>query len=167
MARFLHPVNSSKKVVDSSGKTVISTVSVSDLADVGTGAAWVDAADVKVPVGCHIHSMYLSVFVVIDESTQAATPLVDWFVCKNLGNNLTFPEPGATGGNDNRRYILHEEKGLTADVGGSGAPMIFRGVIKIPKHLSRFGLQDKFQFRLLTENHVAYFCVKAIYKFYR
>ncbi len=163
----LRPVFSIKKVIDSSGKTVIATASTTVLAAATDGTAWVDAADDSVPQGSSIKSIFLSVFVAIDESTQAATPLIDWYVGKDPGGDLTFPNPGATGGADNRRWIIHEEKGLTADVGGSGMPMIFKGVLKIPRKMQRFGRNDKLFIKLFTTNHVAYFCIKCIYKFYQ
>ncbi len=168
MARFssLHPVNSVKKVIDSSGKTVIATNSDTVIANV-SALAWVDGADANVPLGCKINAIFLSIFVWIDESTQAATPLIDWFIAKNPGSNLTLPNPGATGGNDNRRWVLHEEKGLSNDIGGGGTPMVFKGVIKIPPRIKRMGADDQIVVRIRTTSHVAYFCVKAIYKFFQ
>ncbi len=168
MARFsrLRPVNSIKKVVDASGALVASTVSSVVIADVGT-TAWVDAADNNVPQGCTISSIFLSIFMQLDASVGAAVPLLEWFFAKNPGTNITLPEPGSTGGDQNRRWILHEEKGLGNDVSNGGTPMVFKGVLKIPPRMRRMGADDSLQLRLLSENHAALFCVKAIYKFYR
>ncbi len=168
MGRFsrMRPVNSVKKVVDSSGKTVIATNSLNVLANVAA-TAWVDAGNSDVPQGCTISSMFISVFVWIDESTNAATPLIDFYVGKNPGTNLVMPDPGAVGGSDNKRWVLHEEKGLSSDIGGGGTPMVFKGVIRIPPRLRRMGKDDQIVLLIRTTNHVAYFCVKAIYKFYQ
>ncbi len=168
MARFsrLHPVNSVKKVVDASGALAIGAVSINTLANVAP-TAWVDAANVDVPEGCHINSIYISLFMYLDESVGVVTPLLEWFICKNPGSNLTFPAPGATGGNDNRRWVLHEEKGLASDVGSGGTPMVFKGVIRIPRGKSRMGMDDQIQLRIVSPNHQAWFCLKAIYKFYQ
>ncbi len=168
MARFsrLHPVNSIKKVIDASGALVASTPADVVLANTDT-SAWDDGADANVPIGCTISSMFLSVFLYLNASVGVNVPLLEWFICKNPGNNLTMPEPGATGGNDNRRWILHEEKGLSADVGNGGTPMVFKGVIKIPPRLKRMGADDTIFLRILSENHAGFFCVKSIYKFFR
>ncbi len=161
------PINSSKKVIDALGSTVASTVSTIAIADATSGAAWIDAADTSVPIGSTISSIYLSLFIWLNESVGVNTPIIDWFFAKNPGTNLSFPEPGATGGNDNRRWIMHEEKGLAPDIGNGGAPMVFKGVLKVPKGRQRMGNDDRLFISLLTENHVAFFCLKSIYKFYR
>ncbi len=169
MARFsrLHPVNSVKKVIDSSGKTTAAANSDTVVANV-SALAWVDGADANVPQGCTISSVFLSLFIWIDESTASATPIVDFFIAKNPGSNLTLPTPGATGGNDNRRWVLHEEKGLSNDITATGGtPMVFKGVIKIPPRLRRMGADDQLVVRINTANHAAYFCIKCIYKFFQ
>jgi len=78
-----------------------------------------------------------------------------------------MPEPGATGGHDNRRWIMHEEKGLAPDVADGGTPMVFKGVLKIPKGRQRMGADDQLTVRILSEFYAGFFCLKCIYKFYR
>ncbi len=169
MPRFSskRPINSIKKVIDASGATVAGTVSVIPLVNVTAGAAWVDAGNVDVPIGCTISSVFLSVFVYLDQTVGVNAPIIDWYIAKNPGTNLTLPSPGATGASDNRRWILHEEKGLSSDVTDGGTPMVFKGVIKIPRGRTRFGADDQLVIRLLTPSHQAFFCIKCIYKFYR
>ncbi len=161
------PINSVKKVIDASGGLAASTPAVVAIADATGGAAWIDAGDTSVAIGCTISSIYLSVFIYLDSNTVTDVPVLDWYIHKNPGNNLSMPEPGATGGNDNRRWIMHEEKGLATDVNNGGTPMIFKGVIRIPKGRQRMGNDDNISVRILSENYIGFFCVKAIYKFYR
>ncbi len=161
------PIMSVKKVIDALGATVASTVSEIPLADASSGPAWVDAGDSSVPIGCTISSIFLSVFVYLDEAVGVSTPIVDWYFAKEPGNAFTMPEPGLTGGNENRRWIMHEEKGLAPDVGNGGTPMVFKGVLRIPRGRQRMGKDDRLSIHLLTENHKAWFCIKAIYKFYQ
>ncbi len=168
MARFnrLHPVNSIKKVIDSSGSLTAGSNSDTVLVNTDT-SAWADGADADVPIGCTVSSLFLSIFIFLDQTVITDTPLLEWYICKNPGNNLTMPSPGATGGNDNRRWILHEEKGLGADIGDGGGPMVFKGVIKIPPRLRRMGADDTIFVRLLSPNYKGFFCIKSVYKFFR
>ncbi len=161
------PIMSVKKVIDAQGGLVASTVSTVGLLNVTTGAAWVDSANDSVPIGCTVSSMYISVFVFLDGAIGATTPVIDWFFAKSPGNSLTFPEPGATGGNENRRWIMHEEKGLAPSIDDGGTPMVFKGVLKIPKGRQRMGNDDSVFISLKSEGHPGFFCVKAIYKFYQ
>ncbi len=163
----LRPINSIKKVIDSVGATVASTVSTTVLADATDGTAWVDAGNTSVPQGCHIKSIFISIYIQLDESIGVSNPIIDLYIAKSPGDDLTFPEPGATGGDDNRRWIIHEEKGLSSDIAQGGLPMIFKGVIKIPRKMQRMGRNDALFLKILTENHKAFFCVKCIYKFFQ
>ncbi len=160
------PINSIKKVIDISGALTPGQVSVNPIAD-AVASAWDDAGDALVPTGCTISSIYFSVFIYSDESTLALPPLLDWYFVKNPGNNLTLPTPGATGGTDNRRWIMHEEKGLAPDVADGGVPMVFKGVLKIPRGRQRMGQDDRLALIVTSANYDAFFCIKAIYKFYR
>ncbi len=168
MGRFskLHPVNSVKKVIDISGALASGTVSINPIANVAS-TAWVDAGDANVPQGSRISSVYLSIFMYIDAPTASSVPLLEWFLCKNPGSNLTFPAPGAVGADDNKRWVLHEEKGLSGDIANGGTPMVFKGVIKIPGPKGKMSKDDQLQVRLLSPNHAGFFCLKAIYKFYQ
>ncbi len=160
-------ITSVKKVVETQSGLTASTVSTVPLVNSLAAAAWIDALDANVPQYSHIYGLYLSLYATLDGAADASVPIVDWYISKNPGNNLTMPEPGATGGNDNRRWILHEGKGLLA-FDTIGAPRkLFEGVIKIPQRMSKFSLDDTLDLRILTENHNGFFCVKAIYKFFR
>ncbi len=139
----------------------------------------VDQADLasveEVTTGSRVNGIYMS-FYAISEGGEIANevPLVDWYVIKDSGgswgstfdaNNL--PTPGATGSNINKRWIIHEEKGLTGggDVSLSGLPMIFKGVIAIPKHMRRIGVNDAFRI-IMRANFATKVCTKFIYKWY-
>ncbi len=160
-------INSVKKVIDVDGALTASTPSVIPIANALSAVAWPDAADVNIPQYSHVYGIYLSLYVTLDGAPDASVPRVDWYISKNPGDNLTMPEPAATGGNDNRRWILHEGKGLLAFDTIGPPRKLFEGVIKIPQRMSKFSLDDVLQVRILTENHNGFFCLKSIYKFYR
>ncbi len=153
--------------MDADGALAASTPSVIPIANALAAVAWPDAADVNIPQYSHIFGIYLSIYVTLDGAPDVSVPKVDWYIHKNPGNNLTMPEPGATGGNDNRRWILHEGKGLLSFDSISQPRKLFEGVIRIPKRMSKFSLDDSLDVRILTENHNGFFCLKSVYKFFR
>ncbi len=129
-----------------------------------------------VPIGSKVSSFYLSVFA-ISEGGEIANevPLIDWYIIKNNGNTFgvtfattTHPTPGATGVHVNKRFIIHTEKGLSGggDVSLAGVPMIFKGVIRIPRGMQRNGQSDKMTL-CARANFATKICVQAIYKHYK
>ncbi len=139
------------------------TTSITPFIDTVDGTAWVDDTSASVPQGAVIKSFFWSVYVYTAADGTAA-PLVDFFIMKDPGTELTVPTPGATGGNKNRRWILHEEKGLAGNQ--SGTPMIFKGVTIIPKKMQRCGRDDRWLFSLVSNGFAGFFCLKVVYKFY-
>ncbi len=164
----LRPVDSIKKVIDVEAGLVAATTSTNVLLNTTSGTAWVDANDSSVPQGCHVYGLYLSIYATLDGSPDASVPVINWFIFKNPSGSLTPPVPGATGGNENRRFILHEQKGLLGfDTPGAPPRKLFEGVIKIPRHMQRMGRDDEITVLIRAENQAGFFCLKSIYKFFR
>ena len=156
----LRPINSVKNIVDGTflGVTAATVTDVSLALAVNSygGAAG------EVPIGASISSVYL--FVQVLPATGTAN--VDWYIWKNPGNGLVGPVPGATGGNANRKHILHEEKGIPGNAADGAYPLTFKGVIKIPKGKWRWGEDDRLEVKIRgTDVYNA--CIKCIYKFYQ
>lgn len=170
MARFrnrgnaLRPIFSIKKVVGASGALIDGTVSTIPISNATAGTAWADAADDLVPIGCTIKSFYVSVYV-YSTADGTAAPVIDWYISKNPSDSLTMPAPTAVGGNENRRFIFHQERGLAANT--SGTPMVFKGVIKVPRGFQRMGKDDNWSIRLVINGEAGFFCTQTIYKFYQ
>ncbi len=92
---------------------------------------------------------------------------VDWYMWKGpVGISGVMPIPGVTGGDVERKYILHEEKGIPGNALDGAYPLTFKGVIKIPRGRQRFGEEDVMQLRLRGAGETNS-CVKCIYKFYQ
>jgi len=166
VARFrrtmaMRPINSVKNIQDS----VNLGVAAATVTTVVVGLAVNDytGGNTEVPVGAKVSSVYL--FQQILPSLGTAN--VDWYIWKGPGSlTASMPVPGATGGAQNRRYILHEEKGIPGNAGDGAYPLTFKGVIKIPKGRQRFGEGDTIELRIRgTDIYNA--CTKAIYKFFR
>ncbi len=130
----------------------------------------------EVNIGSRISSMFIEIFFITEGGEVSnEVPLVDWYIIKNGGNSFgaTFdasnlPTPGATGSHINKRHILHEEKGLSGggDASLTGVPMVFKGVIRIPKGSQRIGESDVFRI-CARSNFATKFCVKVIYKWFQ
>ncbi len=113
----------------------------------------------------------------IAEGGELATevPLVDWYIIKDnagvMGSTFDadhLPTPGATGSHENKRYIIHTEKGLTGggDVSLAGIPMVFKGVIRVPRGMQSMRMGDSWKLIART-NFNTKVCVQFIYKYYR
>ncbi len=177
MARFkrgLHPVVSTKNISEFSGILAASTNTVAlDIADAVDNPTLAQLDEVE--RGSVINGFFFSCFFYTEGGEIAnEVPLVDWYVIKNPGNSFgntfnatSLPTPGATGIHVNKRYIFHTEKGLAGggEVSLNGVPMIFKGVIVIPKHMRRMNSGDKLLF-CARANFATKFCAQAIYKWY-
>ncbi len=153
-------INSVKNIVDSTllgvvGATV-SNVTVALAVNDYTGSV------TQCPTGSVIKSVYL--FVQIISATGTAN--VDWYIWKGP-NALAagMPVPGATGGDESRKYILHEEKGIPGNAADGAYPLTFKGVVRIPRGKQRMAENDQIQIKLVgVDTHNI--CLKVIYKFY-
>ncbi len=114
------------------------------------------------PIGARITSVYCFVQMI---STGTGTANHDWYLMKRPGiiTAISTPAPGSIGGDKNRRYVLHEEKGIPGNSSDGAYPLTFKGVIKIPKMYQRMGEDD--QIVIVGNSPDAYnMCVKAIYR---
>ncbi len=135
------------------------------------------AVDSQVERASKINSIFLSIFFYTEGGEVAnEVPLVDWYIIKDQGGRMGaagfvpdgLPTPGASGVHENKRYIFHTEKGLAGggDASLSGVPMIFKGVIRIPRGFQQFKLGDQLTVAARS-NFATKFCIQSIYKWYR
>ncbi len=169
--RYLHPINTVKHVVDTSTIIAAGTNTVLQNTVIAVDTALLaNAADVD--AGSKIGAIFYIIYVYSEGGEIAnEVPLTDFYFLKNPGNTwgsfsvTNLPTPGATGTHKNKRHILHEEKGLAGggDASLTGVPMVFKGVIRIPRGKQRFGQDDRFIVAIRT-NFASKVCCKAIYK---
>ncbi len=174
-AMALRPIDSVKHIVENS--QVIPALTNTVVFSITEGVDAYSLADVNgVPTGARVNGFYLSIFAISEGGELAnEVPLFDWYVIHNPGTawGVTFdpsnlPTPGATGSHINKRHIFHTEKGLTGggDASLAGVPMVFKGVIAIPKRMQRMGQADRIQL-CVRSNFNTKFCAQAIYKHYK
>ncbi len=158
VTRLGNIIHSNKEIVDSVllGVTggVTSTVDLATQINDYTGGVG------TVPLSAVIRSIYL--FVQILPATGTAN--VDWLIGK-VPSQVVLPTPGSSGGSVNRKWVLHEEKGIPGNAADGAYPLTFKGVIKIPKARQRMAEGDKITIRLVgVDTHNI--CIKSIYKVY-
>ncbi len=169
----LRPVVSTKNVVETSSilGAGVDTVALTVVNTVDSATL---AVSNSVERGSTVNGIFISLFFYSEGGEIAAeVPLVDWFVFKNNGNNFAgfdatnIPTPGATGIHDNKRYIIHTEKGLAGggDASLSGVPMVFKGVIVLPRSFRKMNANDRLII-VARANFATKFCIQAIYKWY-
>ncbi len=171
----LRPIDSVKHIVETSGIAGAGTNAVAMNIIAGVDAYALGDSD-GVPTGAKVHGFYLSVHIIAEGGEIASeVPLIDWYIIKVPGNvwGTTFdasnlPTPGTTGVHRNKRFIIHTEKRLSGggDASLSGVPMIFKGVIEIPRGFQRVGESDTIKLAMRT-NFASKFCIQAIYKHYK
>lgn len=158
MGRLGNIIHSRKEIIDTTllgvGAATVSQVIVATAINDYTGTVGF------VETGSVIKGIYL--FVQILPATGTAN--VDWYVMKNPENipNMT---PGAVGGAPNRKFVLHEEKGLPGNAADGAYPLTFKGVIKIPRGRQRMAEGDTIKV-ILRGTDIYNACVKCIYKVY-
>ncbi len=162
----MRPVNRIKHVVDLSGGLSSTSAAPSFAATVDAPSAVFNPSEVN--LGSTINAFFLSYFVIGDTGAPVSGP-VDWYIAKaRAGQNTVadFPDPGETGVSNVRNQIIHEEKGLPGS--GDGTPMVFKGVIAIPKGMRRFRSGDVlFIKQKANSTDTPNFCAKFIYNEFR
>ncbi len=165
----LRPINSIKHIVDLQGGVVPD--SKTDNVLVST----VDNPDTTVANQCQsggrINSIFLNVQVV-NAADATAVNNAYFIIYKNPGDNIagaSIPKANETGVSDFRKQIFHTEMAMLSDTNDSIPITLFKGVLKIPRHMQRLGINDSIKLQLFTPIGGATldFCIQCIYKVYR
>ncbi len=171
----LQVINSTKNIAENSSILPATTNTILDT-NINAVQDAVQSVDAQVERNSKITSLFLSCFFYSEGGEVAnEVPLVDWYIIKDQGGRMAtagfvadgLPTPGITGVHENKRYIFHTEKGLAGggDASLSGVPMVFKGVIRIPKGFQHFKLGDQMHV-IGRSNFATKFCVQSIYKWY-
>ncbi len=165
-ALAIRPVRSLKHIIDVATSAVLAVVSTVPVIETvptpGLGNP------TQVHEGSTVNAVYLRVEA-LATNIFAGVPRVYMSVFKNPGNNLVSPNPNASGIQDTKRYIIHQEMTMLSGATLEGFPRtVFQGVILIPKRLRRFGYNDRLS--VLLQNGtgettgISNVCVQCIYK---
>ncbi len=173
MARFrsrglgLRPVNSIKHVVDTQGGLIAGTQVENALIDTVDNPVLTTSTDVA--SGAVVKSFFLNVQVAAIGT--AALSNVYMYVFKNPSNSINFaavfPNGNVVGASDVRKLIFHQEMIMTEKNTTAIPRTLFKGVLKIPRHMQRMGLDDRVGIALFTPGVDYEFCFQCIYKEFR
>ncbi len=162
----LRPVNSVKHVVDIQGGLVLDVQTVSTLIEAVDNPVLANNTDVA--TASNVRAFFLNVQVAA--SATAALANVYMFVAKNPGKRIAvtdFPDGNKVGVSNLKKLIFHQEMIMTEKNTTAIARTLFRGVIKIPRHMQRFGQDDEIDIYLYAPGVSFDFCVQCIYKEFR
>ncbi len=161
----LRPINSRKHVVDFQGGLIADTAQFVSLANAVDSP--VLAQEEQVRTGARINSIFLNVQVYATATTTLANCYM--YIYKNPGNTIassSFPDGNKVGTSDLKKLIFHQEM-VMLEKNTTGIPRtLFKGVLKLPKHMRRFGYDDDLIISLYSPGITVDFCVQCIYKDY-
>ncbi len=166
MRPYLRPVNSRKHVVDNQGGLVADTNTVIDIAETVDSPALADVDNVA--TASTIRSIFLNIQVAA--TATAALANVYMYIFKNPGNAISigaFPKGNVVGSSDLKKLIFHQEMIMTEKNTTAIPRTMFKGVLKLPKHMQRFGYDDHLAVMLYSPGITFDYCVQCIYKEYR
>ncbi len=163
----LRPVNRIKHVVDLSATLAANTnlpinlVAVTDTPTL--------AVTTSCETGSKVNGFYIRLEAASNEAIDlGAIPNFYMIVWKNPGGNLTQPTINLVGGDDNKRFVIHQEMTMLENKGqGSNARTIFNGVVVIPKGMRRNGPNDLWQVAVLCPVLATAVCLQCHYKEFR
>ena len=161
------PIVSNKEIVDAVSLTVAAGVTTSivvadQLNDYIGGVG-------TCPLGATIIGFYIEASL-IDVSGSDLSHRIDWFIAKKPStiSSAAYPVPGATGGNNLRSTIFHEEKGIfpSSAVVGAGLQQVrTRTFVRVPKSFRR--MQESAEWIIRVGSSGSYSaCFKVIYKWF-
>jgi len=172
MARYrqrgmaLRPVQRIKHVVDLSS-TLAAATQLNNTVIAATDTPTLGVSN-SVITGSKIYGIYLKVEVVSNEDeVPGAIPNCYMIVMKSPGNNITPPAANAVGISDDKRFVIHQEMIMLQNVNGGNPRVLFNGVIKIPRGLSRFGPADNLYVGILAPVVDIALCIQVHYKEFR
>ncbi len=98
-------------------------------------------------------------------SPSNTNDIMDAYVIKNPGNNLTDPDPGTVGTSNEKKFVFREWRGIVGNKSLGGFPYRWSGWLRIPKRYQRMGTDDILKFVLISPT-TGNLCTKFIYKWY-
>ncbi len=163
--RSIRPVNSLKHIIDIQGALPIATKVSNDLALAVQNPD--PAAPTEVKIGTKINSIFLNVQSYV--TSTAALANIYMYIWKNPGTNIAIaqvPNGNAVGQSDLRKMVIHQEMNMGEKNTTAIPRTLFKGVIKLPRHMQRFGIADQLRIELFSPGVTHDFCVQCIYKEY-
>ncbi len=159
----LRPVNRIKHVTDTQAGGLLGVVTALDLAKAVDNPTL--AVNNEVQIGCTINGIFISVEVYA--RTAGALANTYFSLNKNPGGNLTLPNPNVVGISDNKKHVIHQEMIMMERKVNGNPRTLFKGVVVIPRHMRRFGPDDRLTVLILSPGVDTDICIQSHYKEFR
>ncbi len=157
----LHPVHSTKHVVDVQGGTALDTNELVALAIAVDDPA--RSTVTQVETGAHVSAIFLNIQVV--PTSSGSIPNIYMYLFKSPGNNLAAVKGNAVGASDVKKFVLHQEMLMFQKISDTANPRtLFKGVIRIPGSYKRMGADDQIKVILYAPGVAFNWCIQCIYK---
>ncbi len=166
-SNFLRPIHSIKHIIDNQGGQVLNVKSNIVLAK-GVDAPTV-ATPIEVETGAYVKSIFLNVQIVGIGASEVLGNIY-MIIYKNPQNQIpvaAIPNANATSVNSFKRMIFHTEMAMLGNTNTEIPITLFKGVLKIPKHMQNMRVDDEIELQLFSPTVSHNFCVQCIYKSYR
>ncbi len=160
---YLHPVNTLKHVVDAQRGVTIATRDLVQLIFGVDNPTLAQPTDVQ--AGSHVRSFFLNVQVAA--TSTAALANLYFMIYKNPGNNViaaNIPDANVVGTSDFKKNVFHQEMTMTEKNTTAFPRTMFKGVIRIPRHMQRIGQDDVIIIQFFSPGVTYDVCTQCIYK---
>ncbi len=159
----LRPINSVKHVIDRQGGLIAGTQVLETMMD--GKDQYLLSDDDGIPTGSKVNGLFLNIQVAA--TATSGLPNVYMMIYKNPGNNIaTIPDANVIGVSDFKKQVFHQDMTMTEKNTTAIPRSLFKGVLKIPRHMQRMAAGDKVVIALLAPGTSYDYCIQAIYKHY-
>ncbi len=160
LQKYLHPVNTIKHVVDSQLGVIAAAQSKVTIADAVDNPAL--ASPQQVVVGSYVRSLFLNIQVAA--TGTAALANIYMIIYKNPSNDLVLPNANVIGTSDLKKVVFHQDMTMTEKNTTAISRTLFKGVLRVPKHMQRMGQDDRIEVQLFAPGVNFDVCLQSIYK---
>ncbi len=158
-------IDSNKNIVPNLTACVAGTrvgVTIAQAVDAPAGAT-----AIEVKRGSVIKAMWLELWYSLSaEPTVGVSTIIDAYIWKNTGTNLTPPNPGTVGTSNEKKWVLKNWKGIVGARTQGFPAYTWKGWIKIPRGFQRMAQDDVWQLQFLATGTNGLACTNVIYKWY-
>ncbi len=163
--RGIRPVINSIKNVHVNQASLSGTKATVSIAKAVTSPSPTTSNDVS--HGCIIKALWC----VLDACGLGGTGVLnvmDAYLIKNPGANLTSPDPVSQGTSNEKKFIIKTWRAMIMRNQDGNVPYHWEGWIKIPKRYHRMGTDDIWQLQIACSSGLTgHFSSQWIYKWYR
>ncbi len=126
------------------------------------------ANQAEVMKGSKIFRIWLELSYTLTATTvDGVSTVVDIYIIKNPGNNLTPPNPGTVGTSNEKKFIFKTWRHLVGARSQGVQPYSWKGWIKVPKIYQRMGTDDTIEVVSRATGIAGVICMNFIYKYYK